>query len=171
MRCLVATILAAFLVITNSLMAEEQQVLALTPQIVTNLATQTDRLAMAGDVDAYSELLSDNISVTYATSPNPDELPHAYDRAEYLTVISMSSRVYLNRLCKTTISSIAITSNGQQADVEDTVVQECVSRQDGSVIKMTVSEKVRISIENGKPKILLLAGTVMKTSFEAGRVE
>jgi uncharacterized protein with ACT and thioredoxin-like domain len=83
----------------------------------------------------------------------------------------MSSRVYLNRLCKTTISSIAITSNGQQADVEDTVVQECVSRQDGSVIKMTVSEKVRISIENGKPKILLLAGTVMKTSFEAGRVE
>ncbi|MEK7995845.1 MAG: hypothetical protein AAB403_18765, partial [Planctomycetota bacterium] len=86
MRYVVAIILTLHLLISNALLADGQQLTALTPQAVTNLAAQTDRLAMAGDIDAYSELLSDNLIVIYATSPDPDELPHEYDRAEYLAM-------------------------------------------------------------------------------------
>lgn len=147
-------------------MADEPEVTVLTPKAVTNLAAQTDRLAVAGDIYTFSQLLSKDLTVTYAMSPDPDELPQEYDREEYLAMMRESHCFYSNRLCKTSIGKVDISPGAQQADVENTVVQECISRGDGSVIRVTVSEKVTLRIENGKVKIAKIAGIVMKTNFE-----
>jgi len=57
---------------------------------------------------------------------------------------------------------------GREATVESTVVQECVSRIDGSVIMMTVQEKATLRIENGRLVIARLAATVKDVSVERG---
>jgi len=140
----------------------------LTRAAVTDLAAQADRLAVAGDIEGYSQLLSPDLTVTYAMSPDPDDKPHEYTREEYLATLRESLRAFRIRRCETSVGRIEIAPGGREATVESTVIQECVSRADGSVLRMTVQEKATLRIENGRLVIAGLAATLKDVSVERG---
>lgn len=145
---------------------EEAKVEVLTPMGMTNLAALTDQLVTAEDVEAYAKLLHKDLAVTYAFSPNPDVPPLEYDLEEYLKMFRESSREFRVRSSKTRIDKISLTQDEQQANLENTCFQETVSLSDSMVIRMTVSEKVTVTNDNGVPKIIKMDGILIKLNYD-----
>ena len=148
-------VFTAFLLVVGGCLAEKNAQSVLTAEMVTNLVVQGDRLSVEGNVDAMSELLSKDVTITCHLTNGHDEVCLTQNRAEYLEDIRDVLTGYRYETCTSRIEKIVIAPAGDQAEVDTIVVNECVPRSGYSPLhtpKWTMSNKATVRLQGGRPK-------------------